>query len=94
MTDTSIEPEQENAQSPDPRGRQRLRLVLFIVGLSLLLSGGGWYYRHVIYGQYMQSTDNAYVAADSVVVSSKIGGYVEEVFARENCPPSAPMAQI
>ena len=84
MTDTSIEPEQENAQSPDPRGRQRLRVVLFIVGLSLLLSGGGWYYRHVIYGQYMQSTDNAYVAADSVVVSSKIAGYVEEVFAREN----------
>jgi membrane fusion protein (multidrug efflux system) len=84
MTDTSIEPEQENAQSPAPRGRQRLRVVLFIVGLSLLLSGVGWYYRHVIYGQYMQSTDNAYVAADSVVVSSKIAGYVEEVFVREN----------
>ena len=32
----------------------------------------------------MQSTDNAYVAADSVVISSKVAGYVEEVFVGEN----------
>ncbi|MEE4211086.1 MAG: HlyD family secretion protein [Parvularcula sp.] len=84
MTDTSIEPEQETAHPPNPPGRRGLRVVLVIVGLLLLLSGGWWYYRHVTHGQYMQSTDNAYVAADSVVVSSKIAGYVEEVFAREN----------
>ena len=84
MTDTSIEPEQETAHPPNPPGRRGLRVVLVIVGLLLLLGGGWWYYRHVTYGQYMQSTDNAYVAADSVVVSSKIAGYVEEVFAREN----------
>jgi membrane fusion protein (multidrug efflux system) len=61
-----------------------LRIVLIIVGLAVLLGGIWWYYRHVTYGQYMQSTDNAYVAADSVVISSKVAGYVEEVFVGEN----------
>ncbi|MCR5875874.1 HlyD family secretion protein [Phenylobacterium sp. J426] len=32
----------------------------------------------------MQSTDNAYVSADSVVVAPKIAGYVERVFVTEN----------
>src|SRR3546814_15060395 len=32
----------------------------------------------------MQSTDNAYVAADSVVVSSKVAGYVDAVLVSEN----------
>jgi membrane fusion protein, multidrug efflux system len=84
MIDDSIEPEQETAPATSPRPRRRLRLVLTFVGLAALLAGGWWYYRHVTYGQYMQSTDNAYVAADSVVVSSKIAGYVEEVFVGEN----------
>jgi len=84
MIDDSIEPEQETAPATSPRPRRRLRLVLTFVGLAVLLAGGWWYYRHVTYGQYMQSTDNAYVAADSVVVSSKVGGYIEEVFVAEN----------
>ncbi|QDM40670.1 MULTISPECIES: HlyD family secretion protein [Bacteria] len=82
--DDSIEPEQQTAPAASPQSRRRLRLVLVVVGLAVLLAGGWWYYRHVTYGQYMQSTDNAYVAADSVVVSSKVGGYIEEVFVAEN----------
>ena len=84
MTDTSNEPEQEGTTPTNPQSRRWLGVVLIIVGLGVLLSGGWWYYRHVTYGQYMQSTDNAYVAADSVVVSSKVAGYVEEVFVAEN----------
>ena len=84
MIDDSIEPEQETAPATSPRPRRRLRLVLTFVGLAALLAGGWWYYRHVTYGQYMQSTDNAYVAADSVVISSKVAGYVDKVFVSEN----------
>src|SRR3546814_10706658 len=42
----------------------------------------------------MQSTDNAYVAADSVVVSSKVAGYVDAVLVSENgrvSPGEAPV---
>jgi membrane fusion protein, multidrug efflux system len=84
MTDTPNEPEQEGTNPSNPQSRRGLRVVLIIVGLAVLLGGGWWYYRHVIYGQYMQSTDNAYVAADSVVISSKVAGYVEEVLVGEN----------
>ena len=84
MTDTSNEPEQESTPPSSPRSRGRLRVVLILVGLAVLLGGGWWYYSNVTYGQYMQTTDNAYVAADSVVVSSKVAGYVEEVYVGEN----------
>ena len=80
MTDNSNQPEQEGTTPTKPQSRRSLRIVLIIVGLAVLLGGIWWYYRHVTYGQYMQSTDNAYVAADSVVISSKVAGYVEEVF--------------
>ena len=84
MTDNSNQPEQEGTTPTKPQSRRGLRIVLIIVGLAVLLGGIWWYYRHVTYGQYMQSTDNAYVAADSVVISSKVAGYVEEVFVGEN----------
>lgn len=84
MTDNSNQPEQEGTTPTKPQSRRSLRIVLIIVGLAVLLGGIWWYYRHVTYGQYMQSTDNAYVAADSVVISSKVAGYVEEVFVGEN----------
>lgn len=84
MTDTSNEPDQEGTRPANPPSRRGLRVVLIIVGLAVLLGGAWWYYRHVTFGQYMQSTDNAYIAADSVVVSSKVAGYVEEVFVEQN----------
>ena len=84
MTDNSNQPEQEGTTPTKPQSRRSLRIVLIIVGLAVLLGGIWWYYRHVTYGQYMQTTDNAYVAADSVVISSKVAGYVEEVFVGEN----------
>ena len=84
MTDNSNQPEQEGTTPTKPQSRRSLRIVLIIVGLAVLLGGIWWYYRHVTSGQYMQTTDNAYVAADSVVISSKVAGYVEEVFVGEN----------
>ena len=37
-------------------------------------------------GQYLQSTNNAYVRADFVTVSPKVGGYVERVLVADNQP--------
>lgn len=84
MSHNSNQLEQENTPVPTSRSRRTLRAALIGVGLAALLAGGWWYYRHVTFGRYMQSTDNAYVAADSVVVSSKVAGYVDEVFVSEN----------
>lgn len=84
MADNVNDSGEENPLAPNPQSRQRLRGLLILIGLTVLLVGGWWYYRHVTYGQYMQSTDNAYVAADSIVVSSKVAGFVDSVFVSEN----------
>lgn len=84
MSHNSNQLEQENTPVPTSPSRRTLRVVLIAVGLAALLAGGWWYHWHVTFGRYMQSTDNAYVAADSVVVSSKVAGYVDEVFVSEN----------
>jgi membrane fusion protein (multidrug efflux system) len=62
----------------------RVRLGLLIAGILVLLAGSYWYYNHQTYGRFQQSTDNAYIAADSVIISPKIAGYVERVLVTEN----------
>ncbi len=62
----------------------RLRLGLLIAGIMLLLAGGYWYYNHQTVGRFQQSTDNAFIAAESVIISPKVAGYVERVLVAEN----------
>ena len=62
----------------------KLRWAL-IVGLVLaVLIAGAWYHRHETYGKYQQSTNDAFVQSDAVVVSSRLNGIVERVFVAEN----------
>ncbi len=84
MTGNPNDREQESMPAASVRSKRKLRIVIIIAVAAALIAGGWWYYRYVSYGKYMQSTDNAYVAADSVVVSSKVAGYVDEVLVSEN----------
>src|SRR3546814_17396600 len=80
MTDEPNEREQDRAPASSLKSQPKFRLILIIAITAALIAGGGWYYRHVTYGQYMQSTDNAYVAAASVVDRKRVvsgkSGYV------------------
>src|SRR3989344_1908650 len=69
---------------PKALSNPKVRRSLVLVGLIVLIAAGIWYYRNETYGQYQQSTDNAYVAADSVVVAPKVAGYVDRVLVTEN----------
>jgi membrane fusion protein (multidrug efflux system) len=61
--------------------RQRLRLPLMLAGpLMVLLAAGYWY---LTGGRYI-STDDAYVQAARVQVSTDISGRVEEIDVRDN----------
>ena len=62
----------------------RVRLALLIVAIAIVGAGLVWYFDHQNRGKFMQKTDNAYVAADSVVVAPKVAGYVERVFVTAN----------
>jgi membrane fusion protein, multidrug efflux system len=67
-----------------PLKSPRVRLALLIGAVAILVAGFLWYSDRETRGKYMQSTDNAYVSADSVVVAPRIGGYVERVLVAEN----------
>ena len=76
----------DSDQGERPKGLSspRVRLGLLIAVILVLLAGSYWYYNHQTYGRFQQSTDNAYIAADSVIISPKIAGYVERVLVTEN----------
>jgi membrane fusion protein (multidrug efflux system) len=57
------------------------RGVMMIAGPAAILVAGGYYY--VVTGRYV-STDNAYVKADKVVISTDVSERVIEVAVREN----------
>jgi len=71
---------QPKAAAPAKAKRRWLRPVLF-AALPLALAVGG--YEYVTGGRYM-STENAYVQADMVGVSTDVSGIVKEIDVREN----------
>jgi membrane fusion protein (multidrug efflux system) len=75
-TGTSPEPE----KAPDSPRRPWLRWTLFALLPLALIAGTYWY---VTGGQAM-STDNAYVEADKVGVSTDVSGIVKEIDVIEN----------
>ncbi len=88
MPDESAAATVETAVTDDVRNSPlkspRVRLALLVGAIVLVAIGLIWYFDHQNRGQFMQATDNAYVAADSVVIAPKISGYVERVYVTEN----------
>lgn len=74
----------EENEKPNALSNPKVRRGLITAALFVIIAAGIWYYRHESFGKYQQSTDNAYISADSVVVSSKVAGYVDHVFVTEN----------
>ena len=79
-SDTSgAEPERTS-----PLRSRKVRIVLLVVVLAAIAVGIWWYLDYESRGKYLQSTNDAFVQADSVVVAPKIGGYIDRVFVDEN----------
>ena len=89
----------EAAPSTAPaKPKRRLNRKLLLVPLGLLVLGGaGWYgYNWWTVGRFQESTDDAYVKADSSIVAPKVSGYIADVLVRDNETVSAgqPLARI
>ena len=72
----SLEPE----KAPQPPRRRWVRWVLFVLLPLALIAGGYWY----VTGGQVMSTDDAYVEADKVGISTDISGIVKEVDVSNN----------
>ncbi|WEM44826.1 HlyD family secretion protein (plasmid) [Photobacterium sp. DA100] len=63
------------------RSKKKAPLVATLIMLSLGALGGGYWFS---YGQYFESTDNAYLQGDITTISPKVGGYITESFVSDN----------
>jgi membrane fusion protein (multidrug efflux system) len=62
------------------------------LGLALVLgvtAAADLGYDYLTTGRYLESTDDAYVKADSTIVSPKVSGYIAEVLVGDNQPVKA-----
>jgi len=65
-------------------GRLAKRLLLAAAALGITAAAGSYGYDWWTVGRFQISTDDAYVAADSVIVSPKITGYLSQVPVQDN----------
>ena len=64
--------------------RGPMRAVLLVGGLVVLLAAGVGLFNWWTVGRFMQSTNDAYLRADQVVVAPKVQGYVTQVLVSDN----------
>lgn len=80
---TSASLTQGDGEHASTGGVGRKRRILRMAFLVLIVFAGicAWW---IVNGWYIEETDDAFIKADSVSISSKIGGYVEEVLVTDN----------
>jgi len=69
-----------SAQTPRSHRRRRLRLGLFLLLPLALIAGGYWY----VTGGSVMGTDDAYVEADKVGISTDVSGIVKQIDVRDH----------
>ena len=72
------------AATPPARRRWGKRFALLVAALLVLAGAGSYGYRWWTDGRFLQSTDDAYVQADMVTVSSRVAGQVADVLVADN----------
>ncbi|MCQ1057628.1 HlyD family secretion protein [Photobacterium sp. DNB23_23_1] len=63
------------------RNKKKAPLIATLIMLSLGALGSGYWFG---YGQYFESTDNAYLQGDITNISPKISGYITKSFVSDN----------
>ena len=75
------------AAAPQVLAARKLNLrKLLLTGAAIAaLAGAAWYgWDYWTVGQYLVSTDDAYVKADSTTIAPKVTGYLQQVLVRDN----------
>lgn len=78
---TQFEPPKTKRTTDNQRRRNRLLMILAAVVLVAGVSYGTYWFA---YGRHFESTNDAYLGADSVTIAPKVGGYVAEVAVGDN----------
>src|SRR6478672_13110379 len=89
MTTISYVSDLPSKISPRP-SRQAIKRAALALALTLGVAGAADFgYGYLTTGRYLESTDDAYVKADSTIVAPKVSGYIAEVLVSDNQPVKA-----
>ncbi len=70
--------------------RQAIKRAALALALTLgVAAGADFGYDYLTTGRYLETTDDAYVKADSTIVAPKVSGYIAEVLVNDNEPVKA-----
>jgi Multidrug resistance efflux pump len=70
--------------------RQAIKRAALALALTLGVAGAADFgYGYLTTGRYLESTDDAYVKADSTIIAPKVSGYIAEVLVGDNQPVKA-----
>jgi membrane fusion protein (multidrug efflux system) len=70
--------------------RQAIKRAALALAVALGVAGAADFgYGYLTTGRYLESTDDAYVKADSTIISPKVSGYIAEVLVGDNQPVKA-----
>src|SRR5712671_873480 len=70
--------------------RKAVKRAALALAVALGAAGAGHFgYNYLTTGRYLESTDDAYVKADSTIISPKISGYIARVLVGDNQPVKA-----
>jgi membrane fusion protein, multidrug efflux system len=81
---------EEKAKTSLRPSRQAIKRAALVLVLSLgVAAAADFGYGYLTTGQYLETTDDAYVKADSTIISPKVSGYIAEVLVGDNEPVKA-----
>jgi membrane fusion protein, multidrug efflux system len=70
--------------------RQAIQRAALALALTLGVAGmADFGYGYLTTGRYLETTDDAYIKADSTIISPKVSGYIAEVLVGDNEPVKA-----
>jgi membrane fusion protein, multidrug efflux system len=79
-----------NTKTASRSYRQAIKRAALALALALGIAGAADFgYGYLTIGRYLESTDDAYVKADSTIVAPKVSGYLAHVLVADNEPVKA-----
>jgi membrane fusion protein, multidrug efflux system len=89
MADLSYVTDLQTKTSLRP-SRQAIKRAALALAVALGVAGAADFgYGYLTTGRYLETTDDAYVKADSTIISPKVSGYIAEVLVGDNQPVKA-----
>jgi membrane fusion protein, multidrug efflux system len=85
MSNMADAPGREVADEVDAPARGGAKRM-FLIGMALvaLVAGAVWLGHWWLVGRFIETTDDAYLQADSVTIAPKVSGYVTDVYVADN----------